>query len=444
MIKNINLLKDFFSSKSDYSLISHIHSIKNVNTPLNNIFKGKFLTDKHKFIGKSALSISAIILFSQLANDAYKKEMIFNDEIVKHYITKAKKANQEFKEKEKESLRQVKSDKMYNNISAGEKKSALIEYNNWVKSNHSIEDDFNKESPIKQERFFTDVNKKQFLYTLKDLKNPSILNVTYYQEKYNNRIPSLTDLEIIAKPYGLDHHLLSAVLLKESRGDANATSHKGARGAFQILPETASEFGLKKNSYNNGYASADTAARYLLWIHKYTNGSKTDFKNENNLKFTLAGYNAGISRVKKGDIRVIPNYTETKEYIRDIMLLYKNEGHYVKKNESIYEIARLHKTTSENIILSNIDKLFYGNESLKAGDILDIREKSQNGQSSIIVKKGFNLWRLAKTLNIEISDITKVNENLENIALLKIGDTINLPSVHRKEIKNKSKNKNIR
>ena len=37
----------------------------------------------------------------------------------------------------------------------------------------------------------------------------------------------------------------------------------------------------------------------MLWIHKRINGNDSDFNDIDNLQYSLAGYNAGYSKIKQ-------------------------------------------------------------------------------------------------------------------------------------------------
>jgi len=120
--------------------------------------------------------------------------------------------------------------------------------------------------------------------------------------------PSGDDLE---RNFGLPPGLLDAVMAKESAGDPNAVSPKGAAGAYQFMPATARSYGLRvdlgKDERLDPVKSRAAAARYLGDLHrKY---GRTDL--------AVAAYNAGEPAVDSA--RGIPDYPETQQYVQRVM-----------------------------------------------------------------------------------------------------------------------------
>tara|TARA_B100000700_G_scaffold331687_1_gene467066 strand:- start:8183 stop:9388 length:1206 start_codon:yes stop_codon:yes gene_type:complete len=268
-------------------------------------------------------------------------------------------------------------------------------------------------------------DKKNTFYSLEDLKTPNKNNQKYYTDDYDKKTPSLDDIKNIVEPYGIDAEIIYHVMLKESHGNPYAKSNKGALGQFQFLKKTAQEFNLvnKKDMRTNGFASADTAARYLLWLHKVVNGNDKKFNDEKNLKFTLASYNAGLHNVKMGNIKEIPDFYETKKYVKDILSLYTGKGHYVNKNETLYDIAKKYSTSVANIRRNNLIK---GNHELKYGDILYVGN-NENKEVSLPVKKGYSWFSIAEKVGMDYKNLMAYNEN----KALKIGDVIKIPPLNK-------------
>ena len=107
--------------------------------------------------------------------------------------------------------------------------------------------------------------------------------------------------------YQLDPDLVNSVIKAESDFHVRAVSPKGARGLMQLMPGTASQLGVA-NAFDPE-ANVDGGTKYLReLLEKY---------NFDIVK-ALAAYNAGPQRVER--FGGVPPYTETKRYIRRIVL----------------------------------------------------------------------------------------------------------------------------
>lgn len=92
-----------------------------------------------------------------------------------------------------------------------------------------------------------------------------------------------TWVEKYSKEYGVDPKFSNAVLMKESGGDVNAISRKGALGGMQVMPSTFKEM-LPDGDINNPEDKIKAGIKYLSVLHKQTGGNYAD---------TLGAYNAG-------------------------------------------------------------------------------------------------------------------------------------------------------
>lgn len=103
--------------------------------------------------------------------------------------------------------------------------------------------------------------------------------------------------------------LVLAVIAVESGGRSNAVSARGARGIMQLIPATASRFGVTDALSDPQNIAGGVA--YLDWLLGAFDGDPI---------LALAGYNAGESAVKAND--GVPPYAETRDYIPKVLAAY--------------------------------------------------------------------------------------------------------------------------
>ncbi len=114
--------------------------------------------------------------------------------------------------------------------------------------------------------------------------------------------------------HGVSAALLAAVLKAESNFNTYAISPKGARGAMQIMPDTARELGLQ-NSFDPD-ENLNAGALYLSNL----------LREFSQLELALAAYNAGPEAVRQ--YGGLPPYEETRIYVARVLDLFK---HYSRK-----------------------------------------------------------------------------------------------------------------
>lgn len=263
--------------------------------------------------------------------------------------------------------------------------------------------------------------KELYSFTLKELKSPTKLGIDFIKNQKGS--PSNESLNKLSEIYNLPNGLLYSVMLKESSGLAWAESHKGAKGLFQFIPSTAKDFGLitENNDYRTDeWRSAEAAARYLSWLFIYLHKDK-EKSDINNYEYVLAAYNAGLSKVKKGNKLQIPNYKETKDYIKYIIGHVNGDFYIIKKGDLLHKIAKSNKLTN-----SEIKKLNEGvsQQNLKAGAYLLVN-KSSKYYNQYTVKKGDSLYALSVKYDVAIDDIKFANNLSNNI--IGIGQKITIP-----------------
>jgi hypothetical protein len=110
--------------------------------------------------------------------------------------------------------------------------------------------------------------------------------------------------------FGVDPYLIFCVIEHESQFHTGAVSPKGAQGLMQLMPGTASRFGVRRpfDPAENIFGGT----QYLKELLKMFSGR---------IDLALASYNAGEGAVLKYGGKV-PPYRETREYVNKITRRY--------------------------------------------------------------------------------------------------------------------------
>lgn len=121
--------------------------------------------------------------------------------------------------------------------------------------------------------------------------------------------------------HGIDYELLQALIATESGFDTFAVSPKGAVGLMQLMPPTAERYGVKadkktpiEKKLTDPKTNIKAGASYLRDLIKMFPGQ---------LELAVAAYNAGEGAVQRAGNK-IPNYPETKNYVKTVMQLYSH------------------------------------------------------------------------------------------------------------------------
>src|SRR4249919_4137197 len=113
------------------------------------------------------------------------------------------------------------------------------------------------------------------------------------------------EIHTAALQYGVEEAIVRAIIHAESAYRPNAISRAGARGLMQLIPATASRFGVA-----DAFDPAQNirgGVKYLAFLLKRYNS---------NLSLAAAGYNAGEGAVDK--YGGVPPYSETQRYVQRV------------------------------------------------------------------------------------------------------------------------------
>jgi soluble lytic murein transglycosylase-like protein len=121
-------------------------------------------------------------------------------------------------------------------------------------------------------------------------------------------------IEHAAIAAAVEPNLLRAVIVVESGFNSHAVSKRGAVGLMQLMPATASRFGVS-NPYD-ARENVHAGARYLKFLID---------RFGHDVRLALAAYNAGEDAVVRNGGQ-IPPFSETMAYVPRVLKIYKMLG----------------------------------------------------------------------------------------------------------------------
>jgi soluble lytic murein transglycosylase-like protein len=121
-------------------------------------------------------------------------------------------------------------------------------------------------------------------------------------------------IEQAAVSAAVEPNLLRAVIVVESGFNCRAVSKRGAVGLMQLMPATASRFGVS-NPYD-ARQNVHAGARYLKFLID---------RFGHDIRLALAAYNAGEDAVARNGGQ-IPPFSETMAYVPRVLKIYRMLG----------------------------------------------------------------------------------------------------------------------
>ena len=118
-------------------------------------------------------------------------------------------------------------------------------------------------------------------------------------------------IEKAATSASVESNLLRAVIVVESGFNSRAVSKRGAVGLMQLMPATASRFGVS-NPYDPR-ENVHAGARYLKFLID---------RFGQDVRLALAAYNAGEEAVDRSGGQ-IPPFSETMAYVPRVLKIYQ-------------------------------------------------------------------------------------------------------------------------
>lgn len=121
-------------------------------------------------------------------------------------------------------------------------------------------------------------------------------------------------VSMLAGQYGIHPRLAMAIAVTESNLEPTARSPRGAQGVMQLMPDTATRFGVGDVSDPGKNIRGGLA--YLRWLMSYYRGD---------VLLVAAAYNAGEGAVDRNG--GIPPFMETVGYVRKVLAFFKQSMH---------------------------------------------------------------------------------------------------------------------
>lgn len=123
-------------------------------------------------------------------------------------------------------------------------------------------------------------------------------------------------IQYLAPRFEVDPRFALAIARAESNFDPEAVSPKNAQGLMQLIPDTASRFGVR--NIRDPEQNVRGGLAYLRWLLA---------RFEGDVALASAAYNAGERAVERHG--GVPPYQETQQYVQRILRFYRAQMHQV-------------------------------------------------------------------------------------------------------------------
>ena len=137
-------------------------------------------------------------------------------------------------------------------------------------------------------------------------------------------------IEAEAKSAGVEPNLLKAVIVVESGFNSRAVSKRGAVGLMQLMPATATRFGV-----SDRYDPRQNVRGGALYLGFLIN------RFRQNVRLALAAFNAGEDAVDRNSGQ-IPPFIETLEYVPKVLKIYQAMTEQQQRQSTVRNPANLH------------------------------------------------------------------------------------------------------
>lgn len=147
-----------------------------------------------------------------------------------------------------------------------------------------------------------------------------------YIQRHNKRLQTAQADAItyailrFSEEYDLDPRLVVATVIAESDFRIAETSHAGAMGLIQLMPDEVQRLRLS-NPYDPVQNIAGGVFLIKERLNRYSRSPNFKDATAEHIILALASYNAGMGAVKK--YGGVPPYRETQGYVRRIMRIYR-------------------------------------------------------------------------------------------------------------------------